>query len=110
MDCPYVIVMGFAVTVSGAVEMVNDWVTEAALYVLLFGAGPVGADAVILHKPAPVVVPLAAPVVVFTVHGPDAEKLTGSEAEDDALTENPLPYCTFGNGPKLIVCDCVVEP
>jgi hypothetical protein len=78
--------------------------------VLLFGAGPPGADAVILHKPAPVVAPLAAPVVAPTLHGPDAEKLTGSEADDDALTVNPLPYCTLGNGAKVMVCGCVVEP
>lgn len=102
--------MGFAVTVRGAVTIVNDWLTEAALYVLLFGAGPAGADAVILHKPAPVVEPLAEPVVAPTLHGPEAEKLTGSEAEDDAVTENPLPYCTLGNGAKVMVCGCVVEP
>jgi hypothetical protein len=62
-----------------------------------------GAVAVIEHTPTPVMLPLV-------VHGPDAEKLTGSEAEDDALTENPLPYCTLGNGAKVMVCDCVVEP
>ena len=76
----------------------------------MFGAGPAGDDAVIVHNPAPVVAPLAVPAVAPTVHGPDAEKLTGSEAEDDALTENPLPYCTPANGAKVMVCDCVVEP
>lgn len=110
MGCPYSTVRGLADTVRGAVKMVNDWVTEAALYVLLFGAAPPAADTVILHKPAPVAAPLAVPVVAPTLHGPDAEKLTGSDAEDDALTENPLPYCTLGNGAKVIVCDCVVEP
>jgi hypothetical protein len=89
--------------------MLNDCVTEAPLYVLLY-ACPAGAVAVILHRPAPVVVPLAVPVVVATVHGPDAEKLTSSPDVDDALTENALPYCTLGNAPKVMVCDCVVEP
>jgi hypothetical protein len=99
--------MGFAVTVSGAVKMVNDWVTEAALYVLLPDA-----DAVIMHRPAPVVAPLAVPAVAPTLHGPVevAEKLTGSPELDVALTENPVPYCTFTNGAKLMVCDCVVDP
>ena len=69
-----------------------------------------GADAVMVHNPAPVVVPLAVPVDAPTVHGPDAEKLTGNEAEDDALTENPLPYCTLASGAKLMVCDCLVDP
>lgn len=76
----------------------NDWVTEAALYVLLPGA-----DAVIVHTPTAVVVPLV-------VHGPDAAKLTGWLAEDDALNENVLPYGTSCNSAKLIVCDCVLEP
>ena len=111
MACPFAIVMGFAVTVSGAVEMLNDCVTEAALYVLLFGAEPVGADAMILHIPAPVVVPLAVPVDEPTVHGPDTtKKLTGSPELDVALTENVLPYCTVGNDPKMMVCGCVLEP
>jgi len=85
--------------------MANDWVTAAALYALLAGA-----EAVILHKPAPLVVPLAVPVAALTAHGPDAVKLTGNDAEEDALTVNPLPYCTPGNGPKVMVCDCNVEP
>lgn len=92
-------------TVSGAAVMANDCVNDAGLYVLLPGA-----ETVMVHKPAPVAAPLAVPEVVPTVHGPDAAKLTGSEAEDDALTEKPLPYGTLGNGPKLIVCDCTVEP
>jgi len=73
---------------------------------------PAGTDAVIVHKPAPVVVPLAVPVVVPTLHGPiaGAEKLTGCPELDVALTVNPPPYCTPGNVPKLIVCDCAVEP
>jgi hypothetical protein len=55
-------------------------------------------DAVILQTPAPVVVPLV-------VHGPDAEKVTVcAGAEDDALNVNVLPYCTAGNGAKVIVC------
>jgi hypothetical protein len=77
---------------------VNDWATEAALYVLFPGT-----DAVIVHKPAPVVVPLV-------VHGPDAVKLTGCPAEDDALNENVPPYCTFCNVAKLIVWGVVVGP
>jgi hypothetical protein len=81
--------------------MVNDWVAEAALYELL-PTVPAAAAAVIMHGPTPVVPPLV-------VHGPDAVKLTGSPAEDDALNENVLPYCTFGNCEKLIVCDCVLE-
>ena len=82
--------------------MENDWDAEAALYEKL-PTVPASADAVILHVPTPVVLPL-------TVHGPDAVKLTGSPAEDDALNEKVLPYCTFGNCGKLIVCDCVLEP
>jgi hypothetical protein len=62
-----------------------------------------GADAVIVHKPAPVVLPLV-------VHGPEFVKLTVWPTEDDALNENPLPYCTLGNGPKVMVCGCAVEP
>jgi len=73
--------------------MVNDWVSEAALYVLLLGA-----DAVMEQTPTPLTVPFAAQC-------PDAVKLTGRPAEDDALNENVLPYCTFCNGAKLIVCD-----
>jgi hypothetical protein len=61
------------------------------------------ADAVIVHTPIPVVPPLA-------VHGPDAVKLTGRPAEEDALNENVLPYCTLCKGAKLIVCDIVLEP
>jgi hypothetical protein len=83
--------------------MLNDWVSEAALYDGLALGADAGADAVILHRPTPVMAPVAVPVVVPTVHGPDAVKVTGSEAV--ALTENVLPYCTFGNGAKLIVCD-----
>ena len=62
-----------------------------------------GADAVIAHTPTPVMLPLA-------VHGPDAVKLTGAPTLDDAAAENVLPYCTFGNGTKVIVCDLAVEP
>ena len=80
----------------------NDWVTEAALYVPLPGA-----DAVIEHTPTPVGLPLVLP---FVVHGPDAMKLTGRPEVDVALKENVLPYCTACNGAKLIVCDCVLEP
>ena len=64
---------------------------------------PAAAAAVIVHKPTPVVLPLV-------VHGPDFVKLTGSPEEDDALKANVLPYCTFGNCAKLMVCDCVLEP
>ncbi len=66
----------------------------------------------IVHNPAPFVVPLAVPVVAPTLHGPvaGAEKLTGCPELDVALTENPPPYCTLGNGPKLIVCGCMLEP
>jgi hypothetical protein len=82
--------------------MENDWDAEAALKVLL-PTVPAGTDAVIVHGPTPVVLPLV-------VHGPDAVKLTGSPEEDDALNENVLPYCTVGNCGKLMVCDCAVEP
>ena len=78
--------------------MVNDWVTEAAVYVLLAGA-----DAVILHTPTPEIVP-------SVEHGPDDAKLTGAPTEDIALNENVLPYCTFGNCAKLIVCAVRLEP
>jgi hypothetical protein len=78
--------------------MVKDWVTEAALYVA-FPVLYAGADAVIVHKPTPVVLPLV-------MHGPDAVKLTVCPGgEDDALNENVLPYCTFGNCGKTIDCD-----
>ena len=83
--------------------MVNDWDSEAALYMTLFVLYA-GAEAVIVHKPTPVVLP-------FVMHGPDAVKLTVSPGgEDDALNENVPPYCTFGNCGKTIVCDCVLEP
>ena len=68
------------------------------------------ADAVIVHKPAPEMAPVAVPVVGLVVQGPDATKLTGSPEVEEALTENELPYCKFGNGAKVIVCDCVLEP
>jgi hypothetical protein len=102
----------FAVTVSTAGEMVNEWVTEAALYVLLFVPCPWGADAVIVHVPAAVTVTLAVPMPAPTAHGPiaGAVKLTGSPELDVALTENPLPYCTFPTGAKVMVCDCRFEP
>jgi hypothetical protein len=87
-----------AVTLSTAGVTLNDWVTEAGLYVLFPAC-----DAVILHTPTPLVVPLV-------VHGPDAVKLTDKPEEDDALNENVLPYCTLGNGAKVIVCDVVLEP
>ena len=78
--------------------MVKVWVSEAALYVLLLCA-----DAVMEQTPTPLTVP-------FVAQGPDAAKLTGRLAEDDALKENVLPYCTFCSGAKLIVCDIVLEP
>ena len=62
-----------------------------------------GADAVIVHKPTPLMPPLV-------VHGPDAVKLTCSPAEDNALNENVLPYCTLCSVAKLIVCGIVLEP
>jgi hypothetical protein len=65
--------------------------------------GLAGADAVIVHTPTPVMLPAV-------VHGPDAEKLTVKPAEDDALNENVLPYCTAGNCGKRMVCDCRLEP
>ena len=78
--------------------MLNDWTTEAALYVLLAEA-----DAVMVHTPTPLMLPLI-------VHGPDAEKLTAWPDEDDALNENVLPYCTLGNCGKRMVCDWVFDP
>jgi hypothetical protein len=75
-----------------------------------------GAEAVIVQRPTPVVVPVAVPFVVPTVHGPVALKLTGCPSgllfdSAIALTENWFPYCTFGNcdGDQTIVCPCVVE-
>ena len=62
-----------------------------------------GAIAVIVHKPTPVVAP---PVV----HGPEAENVTVSPEEAVALSEKVLPYCTFGNGPRVMVCDWMLEP
>ncbi len=49
-------------------------------------------------------------MVPLVVQGPDAVKLTGRLAEDEALKVNVLPYCTFGNTGKLMVCDIVLEP
>jgi hypothetical protein len=46
----------------------------------------------------------------LAVQGPDAVKLTGSWDEEVALGVKELPYCTFGSGAKLMVCDWVVEP
>jgi hypothetical protein len=60
-------------------------------------------EAVIVHCPTPVVVPLV-------VHGPADAKVIASLELDDALNENVLPYCTFPTGAKVIVCDCRVEP
>jgi hypothetical protein len=76
----------------------NGWLAEAALYVLFPGA-----EAVMVHKPTPVVVPLV-------VHGPEAENITVCPEEAVALNGNVPPYCTFGNGPKLMVCDRRLEP
>ena len=90
--------MFVAVTFSTAGNMVKVWVREAALWVL-----SAGADAVIEHWPTPLMTPLA-------VHCPDAVKLTGRPAEDEALNVNVLPYCESCNGAKLIVCDMVLEP
>jgi hypothetical protein len=78
--------------------MLNDWTTEAALYVLFAGA-----DAVMVHNPTPVMAPLV-------VHGPDAAKLTARPEEDDALNENELPYCAIGNCGNRMVCDCRLDP
>jgi hypothetical protein len=68
-----------------------------------------------VHGPTPEVLPLAVvvppeAVTLLSVHGPVAETLTSAPTFDVALTENPLPYCTFGNGPKVMVCGCAVEP
>jgi hypothetical protein len=65
-------------------------------------------EAVIVHRPTPVVAPLG-------VHGPDALKVTGSPSglpldSAVALNENVPPYCTLGKVDQLIVCDCRVEP
>ena len=62
-----------------------------------------GADAVMVHTPTPLMLPLVA-------HGPEAVKLTSRPEEDDALNENVLPYCTFGNCGKWMVCDCRLDP
>ena len=109
IGCSYAIVMGFAVTISGAVEMLNDSVTEVALYVLLFTC-PAGAVAVIWHRPAPVMVT----VVPLTEHGcplAGPAKLIVSPELDIALTvKGLLPYCALGNVPKVIVCDLAAEP
>jgi hypothetical protein len=86
--------------------MVNDWTAVAVLYVLFPSA-----VAVIVHFPAPVVVPVAVVALVeLTLHGPPVAKVNPSPEEEDALTENPLPYVTPGNGAKLMVCDCPLEP
>ena len=85
----------------------NDWVTEAALYVGLPVVVP-GADAVIVHGPIAVGLPL---VVPFVVQFPDAVKLTvWPPTLEDAFNENGLPYCTPCNCVKVIVCDIVLEP
>jgi hypothetical protein len=73
-------------------------------------AVPAGADAVIVHRPTPVVVTVAVPVVAPTWHGPTAPKVTPSPEFEEALTEKVLPYCTFGKLENVIVCGCVVEP
>jgi hypothetical protein len=106
-----------AVTLRGAWETLNDCVTEVALYVALFDPVPDGAEAVIVHGPIPVVVPLAvvvppADATLLSVHGPFAgtETLTRAPTFDFALTENPLPYVRFGNDPKVMVCGFAVEP
>ena len=93
--CPYWIVKLLAVTERGAGRLLNDWVKAAALYDGLAPGADAGADAVILQRPTPVTAPEAALVVAPTVHGPDAVKVTG--IVEVALTENVLPYCTFGN-------------
>ena len=89
--------------------MVNDSTVVAALYAMLLIV-PAAAVAVTVHRPAPVVVPVAVPVVELTVQGPLAAKVTPMPVEEVALTENPLPYCTPGNCERLIICDCVVAP
>jgi hypothetical protein len=66
---------------------------------------PAATVAVILHKPAALVVPPAGLLVVVSAHGPFADKLMGCPAEELAVTEKVLPYCTLGNGKKLMVCD-----
>ena len=62
-----------------------------------------GEKAVIAHTPTPLMLPLV-------VQGPDAVKLTGIFAEEDALKENELPYCAFCRSAKVIVCDRVPDP
>jgi len=94
--------------VSTAGVMVNDWVTEAALYDGFAPEADAGADALILHTPTPVMAPLR-------VHGPDAVKVTGCPSgmpfdSAVALNENVPPYCTFGKVGQLIVCGSTVEP
>jgi hypothetical protein len=71
---------------------------------------PAGADAVIVHRPTPVVVTVAVPVVLPTWHGPTAAKVTPSPEFEEALTEKVLPYCTFGKVENVIVCDSATEP
>ena len=62
-----------------------------------------GADAVIVHKPTPVVAPLV-------VHGPEAANVTVCPEEAVALNKKAPPYCTFCNCGKVMVCDWMLEP
>ena len=100
---PYALVRLLAVTLRTAGKMVNDWVTETALYDGRAPGADAGAEAVILHTPTPEMVPLVE-------HGPEDVKLTAAPEEDVALNEKVLPYCTFGKVAKLIVCDVKLEP
>ena len=61
------------------------------------------ADAVIMHTPTPLVVPLIP-------QGPDAANVTASPEEAVAASENVPPYWILGKIGKLIVCDCRFEP
>ena len=89
--------------------MVNDSTAVVAPYATLFIV-PASAVAVIVHLPAPVVAPVAVPVVPLTLHGPEAAKVTPIPEEEVAYTENPLPYCTPANCERLIVWVCVLWP
>lgn len=71
-----------------------------------------GAVAVILHNPAPLVVPVAGLLAFVRAQGPPAgtEKLTVCPEVELAITLKLLPYCTGANAPKLMVCDWRFEP
>ena len=75
---------------------------------MLLDPAPDGADAVTLHVPAPVICTVL--FVVELLQGPEVLKVIGKLDVVVAFSVTGLlPYWTFANCGKLIVCETIFE-